>query len=150
MKKLHQNPTRIFCQLLDKLGDHTYCKLSRENFMPLVIEQVGENIQTPFGIGKLISLAHYYTQNGDTMRDPEMVFIVVDNRKETNQYEAIGIYPQLYRQDSFSLNEESICIDACQITTFKPVWQAGHTSFANQWLLNIRSQGFLKAIPKHL
>jgi hypothetical protein len=150
MKKLNQTASLIFCKLLDKLEQTTHCKLISEGYMPLVIEQVNEDVQTPYGKSKLISLAHYYEQNGDAMRDPEMCFIVVDKRDGTSNSELVWIFPQMFQQDSLSLYEESINIDGDRITTYKPTWQAGHTNFANQWLRNIRQQGFLKAIPKHL
>jgi hypothetical protein len=144
MKKLNQQATRIFCQLLDKMGIETYIRLTSDDFMPLVMEQIGELIQTPYGIGQCYSLSHSYEQNGDLMRDPEMVFIVVDNRKETKDYHLIGVYPQMYQQDNLGLYEESVCIENNTVTTYKSMWQAGHCSFANQWLQNIKQQGFLK------
>ncbi len=52
MKKLNQQATRIFCQLLDKMGMEIYIKFSSYDFMPLVVEQIGELIQTPYGIGQ--------------------------------------------------------------------------------------------------
>ena len=39
--------------------------------MDLVIEKIGEN---------RLSVAHYYTQNGDLMSDPEIVFRIDGNR----------------------------------------------------------------------
>jgi hypothetical protein len=78
------------------------------------------------------------------MRDPEMVFIVVDNRKETKDYHLIGIYPQMYQQDNLGLYEESACIENNAIITYKPFLQKEHGSFASQWLQNIKQQGFLK------
>ncbi|MEO8171457.1 MAG: hypothetical protein ABI581_00185 [Sediminibacterium sp.] len=150
MKKIHQNATRIFCQLLSKLGEHTKCKLEPKGFMPIVIEQLEENIQTPMGKGKLISVAFYHQQDEKTLHDPEICFIVVDNRTDCKQYDKISIYPQLYRQDSLSLYEESICLAAGKITSCKPVWQAGHIKFANQWLQDLKQLGFLKTIPNYL
>jgi hypothetical protein len=144
MKKLNQQATRIFCQLLDKMGIETYIRLTSDDFMPLVMEQIGELIQTPYGIGQCYSLSHSYEQNGDLMRDPEMVFIVVDNRKETKDYHLIGIYPQMYQQDNLGLYEESACIENNAIITYKPFLQKEHGSFASQWLQNIKQQGFLK------
>ncbi len=144
MKKINQQAARIFCKLLDKMGIQEHTKFTSEGFMPLVMEQVGELINTPWGKGQLYSLAHYYEQNGDLMRDPEMVFIVVDNRKDAKDYDFIGIYPQLFQQDSLDLYEESVNIVNNTVTTYKPHWQAAHVSFANQWLKNIQQQGFLK------
>lgn len=144
MKKINQTATQIFCRLLEKMGTGTYLKLTASEFMPLVLEQIGEEISTPFDKGKLYSLAHYYEQNGDAMRDPEMVFIVVDNRTDAKDFQMIGIYPQMFQQDNLGLHEESICIEDNKVTTYKPTWQAGHVTFANQWLQNIRQQGFLR------
>lgn len=144
MKKINQQAAKIFCRLLDSMGIQTYKKFTNEGFMPLVMEQVGELVNTPWGKGQLYSLAHYYEQNGDLMRDPEMVFIVVDNRKDTKDYEFIGIYPQLFQLDSLDLYEESVNIVNKTVTTYKPAWQAAHVSFANQWLKNIQQQGFIK------
>jgi hypothetical protein len=41
--------------------------------MRLVIEHVGTGLRG----GELVSVAHYGVQNGDPMRDPEIVFEVV-------------------------------------------------------------------------
>jgi hypothetical protein len=143
MKKINQQAAKIFCKLLDKMGTQTYFKFTSEGFMPLVMEQVGELHSTPYGTAQLYSLAHYYEQNGDLMRDPEMVFIVVDNRKDERDYDLIGIYPQLFQQDSLDIYEESVNIVNNKVTTYKPVWQAAHVNFANQWLRNMQHQRFL-------
>ncbi|PVD52187.1 hypothetical protein DC498_10710 [Terrimonas sp.] len=119
-------------------------KLQASEFMPLTMERLDEDIQTPYGKGTLYSLCHYYEQNGDLMRDPEMCFLVVDNRKEETDFDFIGIYAQMYQQDNLGLYEESIRIDSGKLTSYIKVWQSGHCQFANQWLKNISQQGFLK------
>ena len=144
MKKINQQGTKIFCKLLKKLNGQQHLKLSTEEFMPLTLELIEENIISPWGNGNLYSLAHYYELNGDLMRDPEMCFVVVDNRKDEKDFEFIGIYPQMFQQDNLGLYEESVCIENGKLTTFIKVWQDGHCSFANQWLQNINKQGFLK------
>ena len=55
-------------QQLEAMMIDGYAKIDNTNgaFMPVVIEQVGEN---------QISIAHYYEQNGDLMADPEIVFL---------------------------------------------------------------------------
>src|SRR4029077_6163013 len=50
----------------------TYIRMENPSYMRLVIEYVGEG---PRGMPS-ISVAHCYEQNGDLMRDPEMVFAV--------------------------------------------------------------------------
>jgi hypothetical protein len=143
MKQLNEQATRIFCRLIKKLNAEQHIKLFSEGFMPLSMERLEENILTPAGVATTYSLCHYYKQNGDLMRDPEMVFIVVDNRKDEKDMKAVHIYPQLYRQDSLGLYEESIRIDNGLIKSFIKTWLDGHCAFANQWLRNIQVQGFI-------
>jgi hypothetical protein len=144
MKKINQQATKIFCQLLKKMNCKEYIKLVSENFMPLSIEQIEGQINTPWGVSKLYSVSHTYEQNGDLMRDPEMVFIVRDKRNGEKDYDNIHVYPQMYQQDNLGLYEESACIQNGQLTTFIKTWQHGHCSFANMWMKNIQQQGFLK------
>ena len=144
MKQLNEQATRIFCRLIKKLNEQQHIKLHSEGFMPLSMERLEENILTPEGVGTTYSLCHYYKLNGDLMRDPEMVFIVVDNRRDRKDMKAVHIYPQLYRQDSLGLYEESIRMESGQIKSFIKTWQAGHCAFANQWLCNIQMQGFMR------
>lgn len=144
MKKLNEQATRIFCRLIKKLKGQQHIKLYSEGFMPLSMERLEENILTPDGVATTYSLCHYYELNGDLMRDPEMVFIIVDNRNDEKDIEAIHIYPQLYQLDSLGLYEESIRIEDGQIKSFIKTWQSGHCAFANQWLRNIQMQGFTK------
>lgn len=148
MQKLNHQATAIFCRLLKKLNGQQHMKLHSDGFMPLTMERIKENIITIFGKGTLYSLCHYYEQNGDLMRDPEMCFIVVDNRLEKKDFNAVGIYPQMYRLDSLGLDEESIAIENGAIASYIKIWQKGQCSFANVWLKNIREQGFL--LSSHL
>ncbi len=144
MKKLNEQATKIFCQLLKKLGNNSYIKINNEGYMPLTIECIEEQINTPWGFAKLYSVSHSYVQNGDLMRDPEMVFIVCDNRAHEKDFDNILIYTQMFQQDNLGLYEESVRIENNHIKTFIKTWQHGHCSFANTWLRNIKQQGFLK------
>lgn len=143
MNQLNENATTIFCQLLNRLGNELHLKLYAEGFMPLVIERLEDNILTPLGVGVTYSLCHYYEQNGDLMRDPEMVFIVVDNRNEENNIESVHIIPQLFLLDNIGLYEESVSIENGQIKSIRKHWQEQQCSFANFWLPNIAQEGFL-------
>jgi len=144
MKQLNEQATRIFCRLLKKLEGEQLSKLYSEGFMPLSMERLEENILTPEGVGTTYSLCHYYKLNGDVMRDPEMVFIVVDNRKDEKDMESVHIYPQLYQVDSLGLYEESTRIENGQIKSFHKTWLFAHCVFANKWLCNIQMQGFIQ------
>ncbi|TXJ24917.1 MAG: hypothetical protein E6Q24_15330 [Chitinophagaceae bacterium] len=144
MRQINEPATRIFCRLLEKMGNHESLQFTSEGFMPLTMEKVIEPVATDTGSGALYSLCHYYDEYGDLMRDPEMCFIVVDNRQHPKDYERLHIYPQYYRQDNAGLQEESIRIENNRVVSFIKVWQYAHCQFANLWLRNINRQGFLK------
>src|SRR5579875_3334609 len=65
-------------------------RLEVPGFMRLVIEHVGRG---PRG-GELVSVAHYGEQNGDLMRDPEVVFEIADGQWNpiSIQQDYIGSY----------------------------------------------------------
>ena len=145
MQQLNKNATKIFDSLLDKLNGQTHKKFTSEGFMPLVVEILEGQIATAYGKGKLISIAHYYKQNGDVMRDPEMLFLVVDLRHELQgKEENLFVFPAMYQQDSLGIYEESIVFDNGAVKNCHKLWQKAHANFANTWLVNIRQQGFLK------
>jgi hypothetical protein len=142
METLNQNSNRIFCALIDKMQDKQHLKIVNEPFMPLTIERIGEAYG---GEAKLYSLCHYYEQNGDLMQDPEMCFIVADNReKETVMWDQVRITPYLYQQANLGIYQASIIFENNELATIYHDLQAEHTQFANQWLTNIEQQGFLK------
>ncbi|MFT3703023.1 MAG: hypothetical protein QM802_11670 [Agriterribacter sp.] len=147
MQKLNQRATKIFCHLLSKLKDEVYIRLSSDGFMPLSVECIANDITTPYGAANLYSLSHTYTQNGDLMRDPEMCFFVIDKRGDPRDYHLMEVYPQMYRQDNLGLYEESVSIEGGKFTIIK-AWQKGHCNFANQWMKNIKEQGFLQKPKK--
>ena len=78
-----------------------------------------------------ISLAHYGQQNGDAMRDPEMLFAL---HKETQQF-----IPYYYRNDYCGIEQNSVKWSEDGIFLNRRL-QAEHTTFANQWLRNIAVQ----------
>jgi hypothetical protein len=144
MQTINRASTIIFCRLLKKLEERESVRLISEGYMPLCLEHIMENIETPFGAAKLYSLCHYFEQNGDLMRDPEMCFLAVDLRKESNEFNLISIYPQMYRLDGIGLDQESARIENSKLVSFRNAMQRDHVLFANSWLKNIKDQGFLK------
>ena len=58
-------------------GKISSVKLTRPNYMPLVVEKV--TTYGPSGVHAAVSIAHYFEQNGDLMRDPEAVFFLADD-----------------------------------------------------------------------
>jgi uncharacterized protein YqiB (DUF1249 family) len=64
-----------------------------EGYMDLVVETMGFE----FKGGKVISMAHYYEQNGDLVSDPEMqVIVYVDGSIEAFSYQDQRVYQEVY------------------------------------------------------
>lgn len=81
-----------------------------------------------------ISPAHYGQQNGDAMRDPEMIFAL---HKESQQF-----IPYYYRNDYMGIEQNSVKWSEDGVFLIRRL-QAEHTAFANQWLRNIATQQHL-------
>jgi hypothetical protein len=114
-------------QGLDKLGAHKKIDNSEGTFMAVYIELIEET-----NWGPLFSIAHYYEQNGDLMRDPEMVFL----RARDLRY-----YPTYFRQDGgLGFEQNSVTIESGAVKSFIPAIQDEHRKFANLWMQNIKEQ----------
>ncbi|MBA7624514.1 hypothetical protein ES703_31923 [subsurface metagenome] len=118
---------------LEALKDtNFYIKLENPGFMRLVIEHVGEG---PINGDPLISVAHYYEQNGDAMRDPEIVFEVGDDLRSWTPIE--------YQQDNLGIYNRAVFKDEGGLK-INPKLVGSITSFARTWDKNIKAQGFLE------
>ena len=82
-------------------------------------------------LGPIFSLAHYYEQHGDLMRDPEMLFI---------QAEDGGYYPVEIWQDAVNSHSVGVLIEDGKAVSIDETEQADMTMFAEVWLKNIRVQ----------
>ena len=111
---------------LERLRDN-YIRLENPPYMRLVIEHIGTG---PRGL-PAISVAHYYEQNGDLMRDPEMVFEVSPD----------GWEPVSYRQDNLGVYQEAVVVDNGQ-TVLRPRLIRELKAFAGQWDRNLAQQGW--------
>ncbi|CAG0942211.1 hypothetical protein ANRL1_00854 [Anaerolineae bacterium] len=123
-----------FCGGLDALKV-CYIRLENPGYMPLVIEHIGSG---PRDL-PMISVAHYYKQNGDPMRDPEMTFEVNDQSGARVPY----FLPVMYQQDGVSLYQEAVYRDGDKIMV-RPRLVKDLGSFARMWDRNIGEQGFVE------
>jgi hypothetical protein len=119
------------------LENFTHVQLHAEGFMPLSIQRL-EHERGPNG-GALVSVMHTYLQNGDVMRDPEVVFEVKDDVWS----------PISYRQDSLGIMQEAVYVEEGK-TMVRPKLLADITKFCMQWDRNLKDQGFLTAEPQSL
>lgn len=98
-------------------GEAYYMKLKSEGFEDLVLEAIG---------GNEYSIAHYYRQNGDSMRDPEITFTI---DKQT-----CSIHPTSFLQDDIGLFYDTDSVPPSRVRDLK--------DFMSQWFTNIKEQGF--------
>ena len=116
------------------LGTDRAVRLTVPGFMPLSVEDIGQS-----GDGnRLISICHYGEQNGDLMRDPEMVFELFTHGEASAaeplsfQNDYMGLFQEVYRYD-----------ESGKKTHVKTRLKAELKSFARTWFTNLKDQGFL-------
>lgn len=111
----------------DLNSPESYLRLEQPSLMPLVIEKIGEH---------LISVAHYYTQNGDMMADPDIVFF-------TGYHEWMPI--QITQTPLGFTNVAELSPDGTSIKSFRPQAQAELATFCREWADNLQAQNWLEA-----
>lgn len=120
--------------LLTLLGTDTAVRIRVEGYMPLSIEAIGTSADG----NRLISLCHYGEQNGDLMRDPEMVFELFIHGEASAaeplsfQNDYMGFVQEVYRYN-----------DTGKKTHVNTRLKAELKSFARTWFTNLKDQGFL-------
>lgn len=117
--------------LLTLLGADTAVRLRVDGYMPLSIEAIGTSTDG----NRLISICHYGEQNGDLMRDPEMVFEVHSATSAAEplsfQNDYMGLLQEVYRYD-----------ESGKKTHVNTRLKAELKAFARTWFRNLREQGF--------
>ncbi len=108
-------------------------RITVPGYMPLSVEDIGSS-----GDGsRLVSLCHYGEQNGDLMRDPDIVFLfhhVSDGAAAEpvsfrNDY--LGIVQEVYRYD-----------ETGRRTHVVPSLKQELKEFAESWFADLKDQGF--------
>jgi N12 class adenine-specific DNA methylase/adenine-specific DNA methylase len=114
-QRLYRKLCLFAAPILD--GEAYYMKLQAKGYEDLVLEALGE---------EEYSIAHYYDQNGDSMRDPEITFTI--NR------ESRSIHPTSFLQDDRGVYYETADVTAGRVKDLN--------CFILQWFTNIKNQGF--------
>ena len=102
-----------------------YAKLKNEPYMALSVEWIGGESDY-----RLLSICHYGEQNGDLMRDPDMVLRVYDAMEQVealsfrNDY--VGVYQVVYPAP-----------DVVHLGLKREL-----NRFLETWLKNLKDQGF--------
>jgi hypothetical protein len=126
--KLSAQAEAVMNTLTEAMSVGSYKKIdnAEDVFMALHVECIGV-----CNLGHIFSLAHYYKQHGDLMRDPEMLFI---------QAEDGGYYPAEIWQDAVNSHSVGVLIEDGKAVSIDETEQADMTVFAEVWLKNIRVQ----------
>jgi hypothetical protein len=134
MKKVNSAARTILDRLTEGLThveDHRTIDNAPGSFMAVHLELIGRTVAGP-----LFSVAHYYEQNGDLMKDPDMVFL----RGQDGEY-----YPVEFQQDNIAFYQRAIEFDdKGKISRYSPAIQADMAEFANTWMMNILMQQNIK------
>ena len=129
--KTYQHFASVLTQLL---GNETAVRLTVNGYMPLSIESIGTSADG----NRLIAICHYGEQNGDLMRDPEMVF-------EIHTYASSDMAePLSFRNDYMGIMQEVYRYnDDGKKTHVNAKLKQELRSFARAWFKNLKDQGFL-------
>ena len=129
--KTYQHFASVLTQLL---ANDTAIRLTVEGYMPLSVEDIGQSTEG----NRLVSICHYGEQNGDLMRDPDMVF-------EFHQWpDALAAEPLSFRNDYMGIMQEVYRYDdSGKKTHVNAKLKQDLKSFARTWFKNLKDQGFL-------
>jgi hypothetical protein len=128
MKALNKQSSKVFLHLIEGLkepGNGKKVNNAEDIFMPVHIDYLWQNEH-----GRHYALAHYYTQNGDMMSDPEMIFLVTGE----------SIIPMSFRQDGLGIHQIALIAESGEAMRINIRLQGDLARFANQWMQNIKEQ----------
>lgn len=111
---------------LDLSAESAHLRLEQPNnvFMPLVIEKVGRY---------LVSVAHYYEQNGDLCADPDVLF-----------FTGYGDWIAIEIQQPFGYQRVANLNASCtQVVSVDHRGQNDLADFVRLWARNIKEQDYL-------
>ena len=130
MKAINQQAKKVMDLLVEGMdnetNDHKKIDNTKGTFMVVHIEYVSS-----CNLGPIFSIAHYYTQNGDLMRDPDMEFI----KGGDGEY-----YPVSFWQDAPPVRDEPLTWKNGEMVSYNEKRQAALVTFANIWMRNIKEQ----------
>jgi hypothetical protein len=112
-------------------------------FMRLCIEHVGTG---PRGM-PLISVAHYFLQNGDLMADPDLVFEVNPDEDGPLSWKTGEWGPVSFTQHSTGTYQEAVVIQDGKVMV-APRLITSLKSFARTWDRNLKVQGYIEAFER--
>ena len=137
MKHTSKTATKTLEKLRSAAGPAGYASLTAPGFMPLHVEMIDQREPLTGATLELWAISHTYEQNGDLMRDPEVVFL----RVEGLNLDDPSWYPVEYRQDPQILHTLAELGRDMLPVSFIPKAQADVAAFVTTWARNLEQQG---------
>ena len=134
---------KTILQIIEEAGGLQRAKcisIENEPWMRLVIEVLPE--VGPDG-HVVVSVAHYGVQNSDPMRDPEMLFEVIEEDGVQPEF-----WPFYFRNDYVGVEQWSRYQGEGGDIVFLPRRTQDMEQFAKIWDRNLTEQGFLEAFRR--
>lgn len=129
MKAINQRAKKVMDTLTENMegtDGHRKIDNTKGTFMVVHVERMNK-----CSLGQIYSIAHYFEQNGDLMRDPDMEFI----KGGDSEY-----YPISFWQDAPPLRDEAVVWKDGEIMGYREQQQMRLVTFANTWMKNIEEQ----------
>ena len=137
--QLNDEHTKSFRAIV---ADAAYRKITSEGYVTLTVEMVARCKVRGLDAYDY-SFCHYGELNGDLMRDPEMLFLVLVDKEGVWH-----VYPHYYRNDyAFGIERQSIVSTESGLAVNKAE-QRHQTEFASMWMGNLVGQGFVTNAAK--
>ncbi len=111
--------------------------------MRMCIEHVGNGLR---GM-TLVSIAHYFEQNGDLMADPDLVFEVNPDEDGPLSWKTGEWGPVSFTQHSTGTYQEAVILREGKVM-IAPRLVASLKSFARMWDRNLKAQGYVAAFER--
>ena len=131
MKALSKTANKVFQAVINSIPQgqtsHTLDAGNQKHggsIMALHVEKIGQN-----HFGEIFSFAHYYEQNGDLMRDPDITMLKA----------GVQLFPLSYRQDNLGIDREYVRFNETSWSIAKR-HQADLAVFCTHWARNIKNQ----------
>ncbi len=127
------------------MNGEIYLDIINDPYIPLRINRLATFYLEPFGACSLYTLCNYIEQNRLLIKLPEMGFIMMDSRKQSDDYGAVFVSPCRFENDGAQVSEESLSFlnDDKGCRMIKSDLHRKHVVFAENWLEKIEKQGFL-------
>ena len=121
-------------KLLDELlAGARAVRITVPGYMPLSVEEIG----TSRDGHRLVSLCRYGEQNGDLMRDPDIIFLF------HNGPDGAAAEPVSFRNDYLGIMQDVYRYDGTgRRTHVVPSLKQELKEFARAWFVTLREQGF--------